>query len=120
MSPTVGHEHNCTQPSVRIRSAGRLPQHATTIDADTGWCPGDDCDGGVTIREGAIVAATAVAIKGAPVYVIPGRTPATQVYDHFRHRRYQKREAVLAGPLIYPVAAVQPERYRYAARSERA
>lgn len=117
----VGDDHNWSEPGVPMQFAGRPRQHATTIGADAWLGHGVIVMRGVTIGDGAIVAAGAVVTKDVPAYEVWAGTPAKKLRDRFVHPTHrEKHEVMLAGPLVLPAFAESRESYEPAAGDARA
>jgi acetyltransferase-like isoleucine patch superfamily enzyme len=117
----IGDDHNWSEPGVPIQFAGRPRQHKTIIGADVWLGHGVIVIRGVTIGDGAIVAAGAVVTKDVPAYEVWAGTPAKKLRDRFLHPSHRdKHEAMLAGPLVPPAFTERREDYEHAADGEQA
>lgn len=79
----VGDDHNWSEPGVPIQFAGRPPQQRTLLGDDVWVGHGAILLRGVTIGDGAIVAAGAVVTKDVPAFEIWAGTPARKIRDRF-------------------------------------
>lgn len=99
----VGDDHVTDVPGVPMHFSGRPEQRATTIGRDVWIGYGAIVRRGVTVGDGAVVAARAVVTKDVPAYEIWGGVPARKIRDRFSDS--EAREAhvtMLQGPLQQP------------------
>lgn len=102
----VGDDHNWEQPGTPMQFAGRPVQRPTSIGADVWLGHGVVVIRGVTIGDGAIVAAGAVVTKDIPAYEVWGGTPARMLRVRFpRSEDREQHASMLAGPLVVPTFA---------------
>lgn len=108
----VGDDHNWSDPGVPMQFAGRPTQRPTTIGADVWLGHRVILMRGVTIGDGAIVAAGAVVTKNVPAYEVWAGMPAKRIRDRFvdpSHR--DKHKAMLADALVSVSFAKRLEDY---------
>lgn len=99
----VGDDHVWTLPGVPMQFSGRPPQSVTEIGADVWIGFGALIRRGVTIGEGAIVAAHAVVTSDVAPYAVVAGVPARKIRDRFDSGEERARHAAaLSGPLIQP------------------
>lgn len=102
----VGDDHRWDEPGVPMQFAGRPPQHATTIGDDVWIGHGAVVMRGVTIGDGAIVAARAVVTKDVPAFEVWAGVPAKKIRPRFATEAERaEHEHRIAGPLIAPTFA---------------
>jgi len=115
----VGDDHNWNETGIPMQFAGRPTQHFTTIGADVWLGHGVIVMRGITINDGAIVAAGAVVTRDVPAYEVWAGTPAKKLRDRFVHPTHRdEHAAMLAGPLVMPTFAERPENYTHSAGDE--
>ena len=105
----VGDDHVFDSPSTPLQFTGRPPQRRTVIGRDVWIGHSALVMRGVTIGDGAIVAAGAVVTKDVPAREIWGGTPARRLRDRFPDADQRAtHERLLAGPLV-PPTYVEPQ-----------
>ncbi|MDO8108509.1 DapH/DapD/GlmU-related protein [Isoptericola sp. b441] len=97
----VGDDHVIDKAGVPIQFSGRPPQHATRIGDDVWIGYGATIIRGVTIGEGAVVAARAVVTKDVPPYEVWAGVPARRLRDRFTTDAARDAHAarLLQGPI---------------------
>lgn len=105
----VGDDHICDQPTVPMQFTGRPTQRRTTIGADVWIGQSALVMRGVSIGDGAIIAAGAVVTRDVPAREVWAGTPARKLRDRFTSREHGLAHAqMLAGPLLQPTY-VEPQ-----------
>ena len=108
----VGDDHNWSEPGVPIQFAGRPAQQRTSIGDDVWIGHGAILLRGVTIGDGAIVAAGAVVTKDVPAFEIWAGTPARKIRDRFAAAAgHAAHLRMLKGATVSPHFAEARERY---------
>ncbi len=103
----VGDDHRFDQVGVPMQFTGRPRQRPTVIGSDVWIGHGAVILRGITIGDGAIVAAGAVVTKDVAPYEVWGGVPARYLRDRFESSDRAQHAAMLAGPLVAP-RFVQP------------
>lgn len=98
----VGDDHRFDQVGVPTQFTGRPRQQQTRIGSDVWLGQNVIVLRGVSIGDGAIVAAGAVVTKDIPAYEIWIGTPARRMRDRFDDQSRSQHAAMLAGPLQAP------------------
>ena len=99
----VGDDHNWTEVGMPMQFAGRPSQRATVIGTDCWLGRRAIIIRGVTIGNGAIVAAGAVVTKDVPAYEIWAGVPARRLRDRFPDGPAREaHERALDGPVLAP------------------
>lgn len=99
----IGDDHIFERPGEPIQFAGRPAQHDTRIGSDVWIGYGSIVLRGVSIGDGAIVAAGSVVTKDIPSYEVWAGTPARKLRDRFRsEHETEQHAAMLAGPTLPP------------------
>ena len=108
----VGDDHNWSEPGVPIQFAGRPPQRRTTIGEDVWVGHGAILLRGISIGDGAIVAAGAVVTKDVLALEIWAGAPARKIRDRFEAAAGQAEHLrMLRGATVSPHFADARERY---------
>ena len=99
----VGDDHNWADPTTPMQFSGRPPQQRTVIGSDVWLGHRVIVLRGVTIGDGAIVAAGAVVTRDVPPREVWAGVPARKLRDRFTTAAERDRHAaILAGPLLPP------------------
>ncbi len=105
----VGDDHRFDEPSTPLQFTGRPRQRRTRIGADVWIGHSAVVMRGVTVGDGAIVAAGAVVTRDVPAREVWGGVPARKLRDRFpRPEDAAEHDRMLAGPLVAPVY-VEPQ-----------
>lgn len=111
----VGGDHLWDVPGVPMQFAGRPSQPTTRIGSDAWLGYGAIVMRGVTIGDGAIVAAGAVVTRDVPPFEVWAGVPATRLRDRFTSAAdREEHAAMLEGALRPPTFAESPEHYQAA------
>ncbi|MHB2151113.1 acyltransferase [Calditrichota bacterium LG25] len=87
----VGGDHRFDVVGIPIIFAGRDKQRGVVIERDAWIGHGSIILDGVTIGEGAIIAAGSVVTKSVPPYTVYGGVPARKIKDRFNNSEDIKR-----------------------------
>lgn len=98
----VGDDHEWRSPGVPAQFAGRPQMSATTIGRDCWLGDGVTVMSGVSIGNGAVVAARAVVTKDVPAYEVWAGVPARRIGSRFDEHDRRRHEAMLIGPVLPP------------------
>lgn len=101
----VGDDHIWNVVGQPIQFTGRPPQQSTVIGRDVWLGRGALVRRGVTIGDGAIVAARAVVTKDVPPYSVMAGVPAAAIRDRFDAAAQAEHQDMLDGPVVVRVAA---------------
>lgn len=102
----IGLDHNFDQPGVPVQFAGRPEQRPTIIGADAWLGQGVTLMRGLSVGDGAVVAAGAVVTRDVPDYEIWAGVPARKLRDRFEDARDRAaHQQMLDGPLVEPAFA---------------
>lgn len=105
----VGDDHVIDDPGVPMHFSGRPAQQDTHVGRDVWVGYGAILRRGVTIGDGAVIAAGAVVTRDVPPYEVWGGTPARRIKSRFASEEARTTHtSMLAGALIRPRFA-QPQ-----------
>lgn len=98
----VGADHVTNSPGIPMQFAGRPAQPQTVIERDVWVGHSAVLMRGITIGEGAIIAAGAVVTKSVPRYEVWAGVPAHRIADRFDEPDKSAHSDKVNGDLIYP------------------
>lgn len=99
----VGDDHVIDAPGTPMHFSGRPAQQATRIGRDVWIGYGAIIRRGVTVGDGAVVAAGSVVTKDVPTLEVWGGVPARKLRDRFPdNASAQRHTQMLSGPLLSP------------------
>lgn len=108
----IGDDHTWDRPGVPTQFSGRPEQRETRIGRDVWIGHGAILMRGISIGDGAIVAAGSVVTRDIPAFEVWAGVPAHRIKTRFPRREDQERHvALLAGPVVAPRFADRREQY---------
>ena len=101
----LGNDHIWDKPGVPIQFSGRPRQQNTAIGRDAWIGRRAIIMRGITIGDGAIVAANAVVTKDVPAYAVVAGVPARVIGERFEIDEQRVHQNMLEGPVLSRIAA---------------
>lgn len=101
----IGDDHIWDEVGIPIQFTGRPRQQETKIGRDVWIGRRAIIMRGVTIGDGAIIAANAVVTKDVSSYTVVGGVPARKIAERFNANERAEHQRMLNGPVVSRVAA---------------
>ncbi|MEY8579098.1 CatB-related O-acetyltransferase [Corynebacteriaceae bacterium 6-324] len=101
----IGDDHIWDDANTPIQFTGRPRQQETNIGRDVWIGRRAIIMRGITIGDGAIVAANAVVTKDVPAYAVVAGVPARKISERFNSNERAEHQNMLDGPVVSRVAA---------------